>query len=135
MKIYERTCEFGWEGDGGIGEALIAQIVRGTKTATCAPKVAYADGELAAVYASIGKPATVVDKAGRPWCNIRVLEVFETTFGNPDPRLVQGEGNGTDRRAFQREHRAAWNGLAAHGVALSEETVLIAELFEVLERP
>lgn len=27
--------QFGWEGDGGIGEMLIAQTIAGTKTATC----------------------------------------------------------------------------------------------------
>lgn len=134
-EIQADTCQFGWEGDEGLGETLIAQIIEGTKTATCAPKAAYTDDELAAVYASVGRITTVVDKAGTPRCTIRTLEVFETTFGDPDPRLVQGEGNGANVQAFQHDDIQAWNGLATEGPPLRDDTVLIAEIFELAEAP
>lgn len=105
-------------------------MLEGVKTATCAPRAAYTDAELAAAYGSVGQLAKVVDKHGAYRCTIRILEVFATTFGAPDPRLVRGEGNGDDVTAFQADHRRAWSGLAAEGVPLDHDTVLIAELFE-----
>ena len=41
MSIEEPRMEFGWEGDGGIGEMLIAQTIAGSKTATCGFKRAF----------------------------------------------------------------------------------------------
>ena len=91
MLIYEYKMQYGWDGDEGIGDILIQQIMDGKKTATCAPKISYSQEELASTYALVGKICTVIDKCGIPRCNIRQLQVFETTFGNPDPRLVKGE--------------------------------------------
>ncbi|EPZ41212.1 hypothetical protein [Alicyclobacillus acidoterrestris] len=133
MKIYENQYHYGWEGDNGIGERLIQQIIDGTKTATCAPKISYTAEELEKTYALVGTVCTVTDKFGTPRCNVRHVEVFETTFGNPDPRLVHGEGAGEDVKKFQRDHMNAWNGMAAEGVPLTHDTVLIAELFELIK--
>ena len=47
--------EFGWEGDGGLGERLIREIMDGEKTATCAPRSDYTEEELAEVAASQGE--------------------------------------------------------------------------------
>ena len=129
-----RTFELGWPGDGGLGERLCRRVVAGTKTATCAPKVDYTPEELAAAYAGKGQLHALVDPSGRVWATIRVVDVFKTTFGDPDPRLVRGEGDGDDVAKFQHDHRAAWGEwLAAAGHPLTDETVLIAELFELVE--
>jgi uncharacterized protein YhfF len=73
---------------------------------------------------------TPADTSG---ATIRVIGVFETTFGDPDPRLVRGEGDGDDVAKFRREHLAAWRvWLAAADQPLTDETVLIAELFELV---
>jgi uncharacterized protein YhfF len=128
-----RTFELGWLEDGGLGERLCRQVVAGFKTATCAPKLAYAPEELAATYAGKGQRHALVDPSGRVWATIRVVDVFETTFGDPDPRLVDGEGDGDDVAQFQQDHRAAWaEWLTALGQPLSDETVLIAEVFELV---
>src|SRR5690349_15272555 len=108
MRVYERKSEFGWEGDNGLGMRLIQRILEGKKTATCAPLFSYTKEELADVFASRGEMLTVIDKEKRPWCNIRMLEVFETSFGNPDLRLVRGEGDGEDVEKFKRDHQRAW---------------------------
>jgi uncharacterized protein YhfF len=122
---------FGWEGDNGLGERLIAQIIEGTKTSTAGPLSLYSQAELADLQQSVGMPVTVTDKNGNPRCNIRITDVFETTFGNPDPRLVAGEGYGTDVRAFQLAHEQAWADLVAQGLLkLKADTVLVVELFE-----
>ncbi len=59
MKIYENQYHYGWEGDNGIGERLIQQIMDGTKTATCAPKISYTAEELEKTYALVGTVCTV----------------------------------------------------------------------------
>ena len=132
MKIYENKSQFGWPNDEGIGERLIQQIILGKKTATAAPKSLYSDSELTAIYGSIGKPATVVDKDEKPRCNIQILDVFETTFGTPDPRLVTGEGYGSDAESFRDSHRRAWNDLVeTDKLVLNDQTVLIVEIFRL----
>ena len=121
---------FGWENDNGIGEKLIQQILIGEKTATCAPKEEYSEDELEEMFEPVGKVFTVFDKEGNARCNVKLKEVFETTFGNPDLRLVRGEGNGEDIKTFQEEHKAAWQNI---GIELKEETVLVVELFELAD--
>lgn len=134
MKIYERKSEFGWEGDEGLGMRLIQQIIEGKKTATCSPLFSYTEEELAVLYSSKGEMLTVIDKEKRPWCNIRMVAVFQTVFGNPDPRLVRGEGNGEDAAQFQQDHHECWDSwLATEGRSLTDETLLVVELFELVE--
>src|SRR5690348_9948138 len=96
MLVYERKLAFGWDGDNNLGMRLIQHILEGKKTATCAPLFGYQKEELEAVFASQGEVVTVIDKEKRPWCNVRIVDVFQTSFGNPDPRLVRGEGDGDD---------------------------------------
>ena len=134
MRIYERTLEFGWEGDSGLGMRLIQQILAGKKTATCAPLFSYTEAELADVYAGKGELVTVMDKEQRPWCNVRMIDVFQTTFGHPDSRVVRGEGNGEDSEQFRQEHRNDWKTwLEAEGVELTDQTTLVVEVFELIE--
>ncbi|CAM4489176.1 ASCH domain-containing protein [Paenibacillus tarimensis] len=120
---------FGWEGDNGLGELLIQQIIEGRKTATCAPKEQYSAEELKEVYEPIGEVLSVCDKQGNIRCRVRLHAVIETTFGKPDSRLVRGEGNGEDVKQFQEDHRIAW---ADSGIDLNDNTILVAELFELV---
>lgn len=122
--------QFGWEGDNGLGERLIQKIIRGEKTATNCPKCLYSSDETEGIFGTVGKVLTVVDKMQTPRCEIRQIEVFETTFGNPDLKLVAGEGFGTDAEAFKKAHMHVWDDLFAEkGLALTDETILIAEMF------
>jgi len=132
--VHERTSPFGWADDNGLGDVLIRQIIAGLKTATCSPKEDYTAEELCALYASPGQLSTVVDKAGVPRCTVRIRAVYDTLFGQPDPRLVRGEGNGEDIEAFKRDHHASWDAwLATLGRTLTDETVLVVEEFEIVE--
>ncbi len=134
MLMYERTLEFGWDGDNDLGPRMIQQILEGKKTATCAPLFSYTEEELADVFASKGKMVTVIDKEKRPWCNARIVDVFQTSFGNPDPRLVRGEGDGEDSEKFRRDHQRDWkNWLEEEGHSLTDETMLVAEVFQLIE--
>ena len=134
MEIIGTTSQFGWEGDGGAGERLIGQILRGEKTATACPKIFYGPEDVAALYDSGGRLLTVGDKDGRPRCAIRQLAVFETTYGDPDPRLVRGEAC-ADAAEFKRGHARVWDDLFVKaGSSLCDDTVLIAELFELADQ-
>ena len=128
-KEHDHKMIFGWKDDNGIGEMLIQQILRGEKKATCAPKEEYSKTELAETYEPVGKLVTVYDKYDNPRCNVRLKEVFETTFGTPDLRLVRGEGDGDDVSKFQEDHRLAWKDISTE---LKDDTLLIVELFELV---
>ena len=100
--------EFGWPGDDGVGEMLVQQIIDGEKWATCSFKRDYEAGELDAVYSGVGELYEAGPAGMPPRCRIRVTEAFETPFGDPDMRLVAGEGDGDDVAKFQADHRVAW---------------------------
>ena len=126
--------EFGWPGDGGLGERLIQQIRDGTKTATCSPRVEYTEEELAAIFASRGDILNVVDTDGNLRCKVRMTAVYETTFGDPAQSLVRGEGYGDDAESFRRDHISVWAaGMEAAGYPLTDETVLVVEEFGMVE--
>lgn len=130
--VPQRTIEFGWPGDRGIGDMLVQQIVRGEKWATCGFRRAYSAEELAEVETGAGE-LHGVRSAEDPTIRavIRVTDVFETTFGAPDPRLVAGEGDGEDVQAFQRDHAIAWRADFGDD-PLDDSEILIVELFELV---
>lgn len=132
LQIYENKSYFGWEGDNGIGEALIQQIIDRVKTATCNFKILYSEEELKEVYSTKGKIVTVMNKQGEARCNIRIIDVFETSFGNPDMRLVMGEGDGNDIEKFKQDHRTAWVN-TVKDTPLTDDAILVVELFELVE--
>lgn len=132
MQLHPYRSQFGWEGDGGLGERLIARILEGKKTASAGPKDLYSKKELSRLFASVGQPATIMDSQGRPRGSIVMRDVFETPFGAPHAALVAGEGFGTDAAAFQASHRRTWKHLVDAGqLRLSSDTPLIAELFSL----
>ena len=132
MQIYPHKSVFGWDGDNGIGEMLIKQIIDGKKTATCSFKEEYVELELQELFQTKGKIVTVEDHIGLPRCNIRIIDIFETTFGNPDLRLVIGEGYGENIKKFQEDHLYAWN-QTVRDKQLTDDTPLMVELFELVE--
>lgn len=129
MTMPKRRIEFGWDGDGGLGDRLVQQIIDGHKTATCGFKAAYTPEELEEAFGNAGELLTASASGGPARCIIRVMDVFETTFGNPDPRLVHGEGDGEDVAKFQADHRIAWHADFPDRELFDDE-VLIVELFE-----
>lgn len=136
MQIYERKMRFGGDDDAGLGDRLVQQILDGIKTATCDLKSLCTEQELADLDAEPGWLETVIDSRGNPRCNVRVTAVYETSFGNPDLRLVRGEGDGEDVEKFRREHRQWFTGvLKGKGLPpLTDDSVLIVWEFELVER-
>ncbi len=63
---------------------------------------------------------------------MRILECFETTFGDPARRLLEGEGSTLSQ--FQEGHERAWGEwLAGLGKKLTDDIVLFAERFELVD--
>ena len=131
MKIHSQTSQFGWDGDRGLGLRLIDAIRSGAKTATCCPASLYSDDEAAEVRGTIGQVVTVIDVEGKPHCNIRILDVFETPWGAPDPRVVRGEGfESIDN--WQSALAKAFQGLVDAGtISLTADTPMLVETFEL----
>lgn len=137
MQIYERKMRFGGEDDAGLGERLIQQILDGVKTATCDLRSLCTEQELADLDAKPGWLETVIDDHERPRCNVRVTAVYETSFGNPDLRLVRGEGDGEDMEKFKREHERWFSNVLKDRnlPPLTDDSALIVWEFEVVEGP
>jgi uncharacterized protein YhfF len=76
-----RPFQFGWHGDNGIGEALIAKILSGHKTATACP--AYDPQEVAE-----GELVRLVDKAGNTRAILRITAVDTLLYKDIDPGLA-----------------------------------------------
>jgi len=135
MKIHERKMKFGRENDNGLGERLIRQVLDGVKTATCDLKCFCSELEVADLQVPSGWLETIIDNEGNPRCNVRVTAVYETTFGDPDPRLVRGEGDGEDVGKFKREHEKWFSPLLVEkGLPpLTGDSALIVWEFEVVD--
>jgi uncharacterized protein YhfF len=135
MQIYKRKMRFGGKDDAGLGDRLIRQILDGVKTATCDLKSLCTEQELADLDAQPGWLETVIDNQERPRCNVRVTAVYETAFGNPDARLVRGEGDGEDVGKFKREHGRWFSAvLKERGLPhLTDDSALIVWEFELVE--
>ena len=64
------TLSFGYDGDGGLGDRLLAAVLRGEKTATSSLAVEYLSGD---PLPRVGEQLTLVDHSGR------VHGIVETT--------------------------------------------------------
>lgn len=134
VKIHERSSQFGWAGDNGLGEKMIQLILGRSKTATAGPKALYTPEQLQDILSMKGRKATVLDKDQRPRCAILVKDVFETTFGAPDPRLLEGCGFKGRIESFKTAHFGLWSEfLFKNGITLDDDTLLIAQIFELTD--
>ncbi|OIO07751.1 MAG: hypothetical protein AUJ52_09635 [Elusimicrobia bacterium CG1_02_63_36] len=80
-----REMRFGWFGDEGLGEALIARILSGHKSATSSPS--YDPQE-----ADEGDLVRVVDKNGRGRCTVRITRIVTIPWGDIDEAVARALG-------------------------------------------
>jgi uncharacterized protein YhfF len=137
MYIHERKMIFGGNDDGGLGDKLIQQVLDGIKTATCDLKCFCTEQEVADLAAEPGWFETVVDAKGNARCNVQITDVYETTIGNPDLRLVRGEGDGEDVEKFKHQHNEWFQAMLKNkGLPpLTDDAILIAWEFKLVEMP
>jgi signal transduction histidine kinase/uncharacterized protein YhfF len=99
----EPFLEFGHEGDGGVGERIIAQVLSGEKTVT----VSLArEWELEGGTPRIGQRLPIRDHTGQRRAGAEVVRVAVVPFGDIGPDIVAAERVGTatvdDWRANQQ---------------------------------
>ena len=137
MRIHERKMIFGGDDDGGLGEKLIQQVLDGVKTSTSELKCFCTAQEIADLNAEPGWFETVVDAKGNARCNIQITDVYKTTVGNPDLRLVRGEGDGDDVEKFKREHNKWFQAVLKNKCLppLTDDAILIVWEFKLAEMP
>lgn len=134
MQVHEDVIQLGGEGDDGAGELLTQRILAGVKTVLVTPVPLLEDGERDEIEAGIGRPMTLIDPEGDPVANLVIREVFTTTWGEPDPRLVAGEGFGDDPDRYRTVMRPLVAiDLEDEGLELTIDTELLVEVFELVE--
>lgn len=134
MDVHEDLVQLGFADDDGLGELLVERLLAGTLTVLWEPLVLLDVEEADAMWNGVDGLLTVVDSDGEPACNVRVADVFETTWGDPAPRLVAGEGYGQDVAAWRRfVGPALADGLAEEGHALHDDTLLLVQSVEVVD--
>lgn len=134
MEISEDLVQLGFAEDDGLGDLLVERLVAGSLRVLWEPVVLLDDDEVATMRDGVGTLLTVVDGEGEPACNVRVVEVFETTWGDPDERLVAGEGYAGAVDAWRRfVGPALEDGLADEGLELTDDTALLVQAVELVE--
>ena len=134
MQVHEDIVQLGFSEDDGLGELLVERLMAGTLRVLWEPVDLLDTEDVDAMWNGVGALLTVVDSDGEPACNVRVTDVFETTWGDPDPRLVAGEGYDGDLDAWRRfVGPALEDGLADDELDLTDDTVLLVQTVEVVE--
>lgn len=134
MQVHEDVIQLGGEADDGAGELLTQRILAGVKTVLVTPEPLLEEGERDEIDAGVGRPMTLIDPEGDPVANLVVRDVFTTTWGAPDPRLVAGEGFEDDPERYRTVMRPLVAvDLEDEGLELTDATTLVVESFEVTE--
>lgn len=134
MEIHQEVVQLGFAGDDGLGELLLERLRAGSLRVLWEPVDVLDDDEVAALRAGSGELVTVLDADGEPACNVRVLDTFTTTWRDPDPRLVAGEGYGEAVDAWRRfVEPTLVAGLAEVDSTLEPDTELLVQEVEVVE--
>src|SRR5262245_52087187 len=102
-----RPMRFGYDGDGGLGERLLALALSGEKTATCS---------LAVEWSAEGTPPrpgerwALVDGDGAVCGSVETARVEVIPFDAIGDDVARDEGEGfADAAAWRRAHRAVWH--------------------------
>lgn len=134
MEVQEELVQLGFADDDGLGELLVERLLAGSLRVLWEPVDLLDVEDVDAMWNGVGGLLTVVDSDGEPACNVRVSDVFETTWGSPDGRLVAGEGYEGDVDAWRRfVGPALADGLADEEIHLDDDTVLVVQVVDVVE--
>ena len=134
MEISEDLVQLGFAEDDGLGDLLLERLLAGSLRVLWEPVDLLTDEEADELRTGTDDVLTVLDAEGEPACNVRVVDVLATTWGDPDPRLVAGEGYGEDVEAWRRfVEPSLAAGLAEEGLDLTDDTELLVQRVELLE--
>ena len=101
-----RTLTFGYDGDAGLGDRLLAAVLRGEKTATSSLAVEYLSGE---PLPRVGERLRLVDHAGGVHGTVETTRVTITPLHLVSDQVALDEGEGfRDADKWRRDHIAFW---------------------------
>ncbi len=104
------TLSFGYLGDRGLGDRLLAAVLRGEKTATSSLAVQYLSGE---PLPRLGQRLTLIDHDGRTHGVVETTRVRIIPLDLIDDEVAEDEGEGfADAAEWRRSHAAFWAGVA-----------------------
>ncbi len=126
------VCEFA--DPGPLRDRIIASVFAGEKTATSSLLGQYVDEELPVP----GQRFAVVDSSERRVAVIEVTSVEVLPLGEVGEAFALAEGEGFRSLAdWRRAHESFWladNEIAKLGIAVDDETLVVAERFRLLQR-
>ena len=97
---------FGYPGDDGLGDRLLAAVLRGEKTATSSLAVEYLAGEQ---LPRVGERLCLVDHDGRAHGTVETTRVAITPLHLVGDDVARAEGEGfADAGDWRRAHVAFW---------------------------
>lgn len=104
------TLSFGYNGDQGLGDRLLAAVLRGEKTATSSLAVEYLSGD---PLPRVGQRLTLTDHDGRPHGVVETTRVRIMPLHLVGDDVARDEGEGfADAQDWRRDHVAFWNEVA-----------------------
>lgn len=130
-----REISFGYPGDGGLGDRLLA----GHKTATSSLAVEYLDG---IPLPRVGEEMMLTDHDGQPYGVVRTtgVQVMPLSAVGDDVAVAEGEGF-TDAQHWREVHLAFWRKVTADIRAASgdprwvlrEDEPVVVEWFQIAQ--
>ena len=104
-----KTMSFGYDGDGGLGDRLLAAVLSGEKTATSSLAIAYLSGD---PLPRVGEWMPLVDHNGGVHGIVETTPVTITPLHLVGDDVAHDEGEGfADAADWRRDHVAYWTGL------------------------
>lgn len=104
------TLRFGYHGDRGLGDRLLAAVLRGEKTATSSLAVEYRSGD---PLPRVGQRLTLIDHEGRPHGVVETTRVTIIALSLVGDDVARDEGEGfADAAEWRRDHVRFWNEVA-----------------------
>ena len=104
------VLSFGFAGDGGLGDRLLAAVLRGEKTATSSLAVEYLSGE---PLPRVGERLRLVDHVGRLHGLVETTRVTIVPLNLVGDDVARDEGEGfADAAQWREAHVAFWDEVA-----------------------
>ena len=105
-----RTISFGYDGDRGLGDRLIAAVLRADKTATSSLAVEYLGGD---PLPRVGQRLALVDHGGRQHATLETTRATIIPLNMVGDDVARAEGEGfADAADWRRDHVAFWRDVA-----------------------
>lgn len=97
---------FGYPGDDGLGDRLLAAVLSGAKTATSSLAVEYLSGE---PLPQVGQRLPLTDHSGATFGEVETTKVRIIPLEQVGDDVARDEGEGYgDVAAWRREHERFW---------------------------